>query len=83
MQASMQASMHDERSVPCAIHQAKVCRADERTVVPADEGVAILRLELAIDVLLRLLHRNVHVPIKARQHTCDRRHLTLRRQAVW
>jgi hypothetical protein len=40
------------------------------TVVATDEGVAILGLELAVHVLLRLLHRNVHEAVEARKHAC-------------
>ena len=40
------------------------------TVVATDEGVTILGLELAVHVLLRLLHRNVHEAVEARKHAC-------------
>ena len=41
------------------------------TIVTTDEGVAVLGLELAVDVLLSLLHRNVHVPVETREHPCE------------
>lgn len=33
------------------------------TVVPADEAVSVLGLELAVRVLLRLLHCDIHVTV--------------------
>ena len=40
------------------------------TVIAADEGVSILVLQLAVDILLGLFKSDVHVPVEARQHTC-------------
>ena len=37
------------------------------TIVPSDEGIAVLGLQLAVLVLLRLLHGDVHVSVQARQ----------------
>lgn len=42
------------------------------TVVAANEAVAILVLQLGVDVLFRLLHRDVHEAVQARQHACRR-----------
>lgn len=38
-------------------------RADVQHVVASDEGIAVLVLQLTIDVLLGLLHGEVHVAI--------------------
>ena len=40
----------------------------ERTIVAADKCIAILGLELPVHILLRLLHRNVHVAFETREH---------------
>mmetsp|Transcript_27874 Transcript_27874/g.88597 ORF Transcript_27874/g.88597 Transcript_27874/m.88597 type:complete len:235 (-) Transcript_27874:138-842(-) len=42
-------------------------RGDVQHVVPPDHAVAVLGLELPVDVLLRLLHRDVHEPIQTRE----------------
>ena len=39
------------------------------TVVAPDERIAVLGLQLAVDVLLGLLHRDVHEAVEAREHT--------------
>lgn len=39
------------------------------TIVASYEGITILVLELAIHILFRLLHCNVHIPIQASQNT--------------
>ena len=41
---------------------------DVEDVVPADEGVPVLVLQLAVAVLLRLLQSDVHVAVQAGQH---------------
>lgn len=43
--------------------------ADVQHVVPPDEGVSVLVLQLSVVVLLCLLQCNVHVPVQAGQHT--------------
>ena len=49
---------------PCATGFAR-----GRTIVATDEGVAILGLELPVYILFRLLHRNVHEAVEAREDT--------------
>lgn len=49
------------------------------TVVSPDEGVPILGLKLPVDILLSLLHRNIHVAIKTSKHTCYKMKVTVRR----
>ena len=41
---------------------------DVEDVVPTDEGVPVLVLQLAVAVLLRLLQSDVHVAVQAGQH---------------
>ena len=50
------------------------------TIVAANESVAIFGLELAIDVLLGLLHCNVHVAVEAGEHACERESTTQKMQ---
>jgi hypothetical protein len=58
-------------SVKTGLGSDKGCAAI--TVVSADEAVSVLVFELAIHVLLSLLHRNVHVSIEAGQHAFKKR----------
>ena len=43
--------------------------ANVKNVVATDERVAVLVLQLSVDVLLGLLERNIHVTIKANQNS--------------
>ena len=54
-------------------HILSLLRGYVEHVVATNEGVSVFSLELPVHVLLRLLHRNVHVAIKACQHTCARK----------
>lgn len=40
------------------------------TIIAADEAVPVFVLQLPVDILFRLLHGDVHVPIKAGQDAC-------------
>ena len=46
------------------------CRRYVQNIVASDETISILGLELSIDVLLGLLHSNVHVPIQTGKDSC-------------
>ena len=41
-----------------------------KNIIATDETIAILGLELSINVLLSLLHSNVHVPIQTGKDSC-------------
>ena len=38
-------------------------------IIPPDKTIAILPLQLSIDILLRLLKRNIHIPVQTRQQS--------------
>lgn len=46
------------------------CRRYVQNIVATDETISILGLELSINVLLGLLHSNVHVPIQTGKDSC-------------
>jgi hypothetical protein len=42
-------------------------------IIPPDKTIAILPLQLSIDILLRLLKRNIHIPVQTRQQAYHQR----------
>ena len=42
---------------------------DVEDVISSDEGISVLLLQLPVDILLRLLQGNVHIPVKTHQNT--------------
>lgn len=44
----------------------------KNTVIPSDECITVPICPYSVDILLRLLQCNVHIPVKTRQYSCRR-----------